>query len=254
VATAVLGRIFGQEAAEQRLADELLSLTNPEVAAAVQALVADAARARTGFAAGAAGVVMSLYGGSRGFFHLQATLNQIWGVRAVRGPGVLEIVRHKLLAFASVALCGSLLLASTGVSIAFHVVARHAAQRLSMGFWMLRVGEELSTYAFVVLLLMVVYKTLPDVRIRWRDVLVGAAVSAVLFVLGKHLVSLYLRHVTVASSFGAASALAALMIYFQYMSQVLLFGAEFTFVFARMQGRPIEPGANAARVMRITVP
>jgi membrane protein len=254
VATAVLGRIFGQEAAEQRLAEELVALTNAEVAAAVQALVADAGRGRSGFAAGAVGVAMSLYGASRGFFHLQATLNQIWGVRTVRGPGVLEIVRHKLLAFASVALCGTLLLASTGVSIGFHVAARQAAQHLSLGFRMLRMGEELSTYGFVVLLLMVVYKTLPDVRIRWRDVLVGAAVSAALFVLGKHLVSFYLRHVTVASSFGAASALAGLMIYFQYMAQVLLFGAEFTFVFARMQGRPIEPGANAARVMRITVP
>jgi membrane protein len=254
VATAVLGLIFGQEAAERKLAEELVALTTPEVARAVQALVADAGRAGTGFAAGAAGVGMSLYGASRGFFHLQATLNQIWGVQAVRGPGVVEIVRRKLLAFASVALCGALLLVSTGASIGFHVAARHAAQRLSLGFRMLRLGEEMSTYGFVVLLLMVVYKTLPDVRIRWRDVLVGAAVSAALFVLGKHLVSFYLRHVSVGSSFGAASALAAVMIYYQYMAQVLLFGAEFTYVFARMQGRPIEPGAYAARVMRITVP
>ena len=250
VATAVLGLIFGQDAAERKLTDELVALTTPEVARAVDALVKDAGRGRTGLAASALGLFMSLYGASRGFLHLQGTLNQIWGVKAIRGPGILEIVRRKLLAFASVALCGALLLVSTAISIALQVAARQAARELSLGWWVARIGEEISTYAFVALLLMVIYKTLPDVYIRWRDALVGSLVSALLFVAGKHIVSYYLRHISVASSFGAASALAALMIYFQYMAQVLLFGAEFTLVYARSNGRSIEPTEEAARVVR----
>lgn len=196
---------------------------------------------------------MSLYGASRGFLHLQGTLNQIWGVKAIRGPGIIEIARRKLFAFASVGLCGALLLASTGLSIVLQAIAKKAARELSFGFWMWRLTEEISTYAFVVLLLMVIYKTLPDVYIRWRDALVGSAVSALLFVIGKHIVALYLRNVSTASSFGAASALAALMIYFQYMAQVLLFGAEFTLVYARANGRSIEPAQDAARVLQTVV-
>lgn len=248
VVTAILGLVFGQELAERKLSDEIVSLTTPEVARAVETLVKDAGKGRTGWAAGALGVLMSLYGVARGFIHLQGTLNQIWEVKAMEGPSLIEIVRHKLAAFTSVALCGLLLLVSTGLSIVLQTLARRAAKELSMGWWALRIGEELSTYSFVVLLLMVIYKTLPDVYIRWRDVLVGSAVAALLFVVGKFIISLYLRHVSVVSSFGAASALAALMIYFQYLAQVLLFGAEFTLVFARAQGRAIVPTSNAAHV------
>jgi membrane protein len=99
----------------------------------------------------------------------------------------------------------------------------------------------------------VVYKTLPDARIRWRDVLVGAFVSAGLFLVGKHAVALYLRHAGVASGFGAASAVVVVLLYVQYIAQVLLFGAEFTYVFARWRGQPIRPGPGAARVVRHTV-
>jgi membrane protein len=253
VATFVVGAVFGQDAAEERLAFELRALMTPEAAQAVQVLVRDAASSRSGWAASGLGVVFSLYGLARGFLHLQATLNQVWGVRAIRGPGLLEIVRRKLLAFASVALCGSLILVSVIANIAMHPFAVAATRELEGPLWIARRAEDLSSFVLVSVLLMVVYKTLPDVRIRWRDVLVGAGVSATLFVIGKHAIAWYLRNVGVSSSFGAASTLVAVLMYVQYIAQVLLFGAEFTFVYARWRGKPIEPGPNAARVVRTTV-
>jgi membrane protein len=180
-------------------------------------------------------------------------MNSVWEVRAIRGPGLLELVRRKLLTFASAGLCGLLLLASVTATIVLHALAERATAHLTVHWVWLRVGEELSTFGFASLLLVIVYKTLPDASIRWRDVWVGAAVSAGLFVLGKHAIAYYLRHVGVSSTFGAAGAVAAVLIYVQAMAQVLLFGAEFTFVFARAQGRPILPKPGAARVVRTTV-
>lgn len=254
VATAVVGWLLGPEAAAEKLDRELRTLLSPEIAAAVRVLVDGADHHRgPGWAAGSLGLLASLYGGARGFLHLQATLNQVWGVRAIRGPGMVEVVRRKLLAFASVALCGLLLLASLVATIVFHALASRASEALQPGWLLARIGEEGSTLGIVTVLLCVVYKTLPDVRIQWRDVVVGAGVSAALFVGGKHGIAYYLRTVGAGSTFGAASALAAMLLYTQYVAQVLLFGAEFTFVFARWRGQPILPGVGAARVVRTTV-
>lgn len=253
VATAAMGIVFGTDRAERRLAVELRSLLTPEVAHTVEALVHDASTSRSGIAAGSFGLLISLYGASRGFLHLQATMNSVWEVRAIRGPGLLELVRRKLLTFASAAVCGLLLLVSLMATIVFHAATERATAHVAVHWVWLRISEELSTFVVVSVLLMIVYKTLPDAAIRWRDTLVGASVSATLFVLGKHAIAYYMRHAGLSSTFGAAGAIAAVLVYVQYMAQVLLFGAQFTFVFARSSGRPIVPKAGAARVVRTTV-
>lgn len=253
VLSAVTARLFGEQAVEERLAVELAPLLTPEVARTAEAVVASAASSRSGVVASTVGVLFSLYGGLRGFLELQATLNAVWGVRAVRGPGILEIVRRKALAFASVVLCGSLLVASIVATMVLHPVASSAASGIAWPYWMARRGEDVSSVLLVALLLTVVFKTLPDVRIRWRAVLVGASVSAVLFVLGKHGIAYYLRHATTTSAFGAAGTLVAVLTYVNYSAQAVLFGAKFTYVWARHRGEPLEPAEGAARVIRTVV-
>lgn len=252
VATAVAGGVLGQEAAERRLAAQLEALTTPEVAQTLQVLVEDAYQS-SGWAAGSLGVLTSLYAGARGFFHLQGTLNHMWGVRAVRDAGLLEMVRRKLLAFASALLCGALLLASVLLGMVLQTWAMAWPLHLPDHWLALRLAQEATTFGLALILLMVVFKTLPDARIRWRDVVVGSAVSAGLFLMGKHAIELYLQRVGATSSFGAAGALVAVMLYTYYVAQVLLFGAEFTYVFARWRGTPILPGPGAARVVRTTL-
>jgi membrane protein len=253
VLSAVTARLFGEQAVEERLAVELAPLLTPEIARTAEALVASAATSRSGVAASTVGVVFSLYGGVRGFLELQATLNAVWGVRAVRGPGLLELVRRKALAFASVVLCGSLLVASIVATMLLHPVASAAARGIAWPYWMARRGEDVSSVLLAGLLLTVVFKTLPDVRIRWRAVLVGATVSAVLFVIGKHGIAYYLRHATTASAFGAAGTLVAVLTYVNWSAQAVLFGAKFTYVWARHRGEPLEPADGAARVIRTVV-
>jgi membrane protein len=249
----VTAQLFGADAVRDRLAPELAPVLTPEVARTIQTVVRSAAESRTGWAASTVGIVFSLYGGVRGFLELQATLNAVWGVRAIRGPGVLEMIRRKGLAFASVLLCGSLLLGSIVATMWLHPVASHATRGIAWPLWAARRGEDVSSFVLASLFLTVVFKTLPDVRIRWRDVLLGAAVSAVLFVIGKHGLAYYLRHGTTASTFGAAGTLVVVLMYVQYSAQAMLFGAKFTSVWARHRGRPIEPAAGAARVVRTVV-
>jgi membrane protein len=251
VATTVTGLLLGGDGAEELLARELGKLLTPEITRTVLGMVAESGQGGSGVVAGAIGLLASLWAASRGFFHLQATLNHLWGVRAVREPGAVAIVQRKLLAFASVALCGLLLLASLVATTALHAVARRAP--FDPDQIVLRIAEELWTFGLASLLLTIVYRTLPDVRIHWGDVVLGAAVSGVLFVLGKHGVAFYLNHVGARSASGAASSVAAVLLYVHYMAQVLLFGAKFTFVFARWRGHPIRPGPGAARVIRTTV-
>ncbi|MEZ4240187.1 MAG: YihY/virulence factor BrkB family protein [Myxococcota bacterium] len=250
VATTVAGFVLGSDGAEAMVASELGKLLTPEITANVVQLV-EASSDSTGVVATAAGLMATLWAASRGFFHLQATLNAMWGVRSVREPGVVALVERKLLAFASVALCGILLLASLIATTALYVAARRAP--FSFDAIVLRLLEEVWTFGLVTLLLMIVYRTLPDVRIHWGDVVLGSAVSAMLFVFGKHAVAVYLHHVGTHSASGAAGSVAAVLLYVQYMAQVLLFGAKFTSVFARWRGHPIRPGPGAARVVRTTV-
>ena len=249
MASAVLGAVLGEQAAEKELAVQLEFLMTPELAATVQGLVHNAGRGSE-WAAGTVGLLTLLYGGARGMFHLQATLNLIWGVRANRQGTVLVVVWRHLLAFGSVLLCGLLLLASVVGTVVLHSFAERAAERLPQSWALLRASQELGTFLLVLLLISVIFKTLSDARVRWRDVLLGAAASAALFLIGKQGMAIYLREVGAGSTFGAAGAVIAVLMYAYYSAQVVLFGAEVTFVVARHLGDPIEPGPNAVRVSR----
>jgi membrane protein len=233
------------------LRQDLDAFLTPEVADAVAVLAESRQVHGGGFWATWLGLIPAAYAALQGVARLQSTLNMVWGVRAVRGPGLAALVRRKLLAFASIALCGALLLASVGLGLAVQWLTGLATGSFAhRWWWSAPMFQELSTFSLSALLLVIVYKTLPDARIRWRDVLVGALFSAALFLGGKHVVGWYLHQVGVATSWGAASAVVAVLLYAQYVAQVVLFGAEFTFVFARWSGQPIRPGPGAARVVR----
>jgi membrane protein len=252
LATAVAGSVFGPEAAQRRLADQLEGLLTPEIGQALQVLVNDA-YTKSGVAAGSIGALASVYAGGRGFFHLQATLNHMWGVRVVRQSGVGPTVQRHVVAFASVVLCGLLLLASVVGTMVLATIAENAPFRLPRHWALLRLTQEVTTFLLTWILLMVVYKTLPDARVRWRDMALGAAVTALLFLVGKQGIALYLREIGAASTFGAAGTLVAVLLFSYYSAQVLLFGAELTYQVARFRGVPVQPRAGAVRVVRTTL-
>jgi len=250
----VLARVlFGEEDGAQWLHAQLSVLTTPDVASTVANLVAGAAHPEAGLKTTLLGLVAMFYAGARGFLHLQTTLNNLWGVRQVRGPGIAEIFLKKGWAFASILLCGTLMLASLLGSIFVQLSAHHLAEGLPAGLaWVGRVNE-LGTFALSAVLLAVVFRTLPDVKIGWREVAFGALFTATLFAFGKHVIAWYLQHAVHSQGFGSAGSVVAVLLYVYYSAQVLLVGAEFTWVFAETLGTPIVPSARAARVIRTTV-
>jgi membrane protein len=250
VATAVAGAVFGPESASERLNAQLRVLLTPEVAEALSGLVQNAYEG-SGFAAGTLGALTSLYAGGRGFFHLQATLNHMWGVRVVRQQGLGPTIQRHFVAFASVMLCGILLLASIVGTMIVGMMADLAP--LPRNWVMLRATQEITTFLLVWILLAVIYKTLPDAWIRWQDVAIGAAVTGVLFLIGKEAVALYVHEIGLRSSFGAAGALVIILVFSYYAAQVLLFGAELTYQIARHRGVPVKPRQGASRVVRTPV-
>lgn len=244
----ILGALFGEQTAQDELAAQLTALTTAEVADTVLSLVELSGEGHRDCWASSIGALTLLFGAFRGLLHLQATLNLIWGVRANRQGAVLEVVRRHLLALGSSLLTGVLLLVSITVTMVLRSIASQATGSLPRHWVLLRVSEDLGTGLLAMTFIAIVFKTLSDAKLQWRDVLVGAAVSAGLFVLGKHGMAWYLRLIAEASAFGAAGAVVGVLVYAYYMAQIVLFGAEFTFVLARYLGDPIEPGPNAVRV------
>ena len=254
VATAVAGAVLGPQAAEEQLAMHLEALTTREVAETLAQLVENAdpqSTSSSGVLAGVIGVITMLVGTANGMVHLQGALNTIWGVQPDQQGTVWDVAMRHLLALGSVLLCGLLLLSSIAGTMVLRSLALRATDDLSVNWVLLRASQEVGGFVIAMLLISVVFKTLADALPTWRDVLIGAAVSSALFLVGKHAIAWYLRDVVTTSIFGAAGAVIAVLIYAYYIAQVVLFGAEFTFVHARHVGQPIPPAANAVRVRRL---
>jgi Predicted membrane protein len=179
------------------------------------------------------------------FIELQDALNTIWGVREKPGQGILGFIRNRLLSFAMVVGIGFLLLVSLVVSAGLSAFGKYMSA-LVPGLdvlWM--VTNAAVSFAVITLLFAMVFKFLPDVKIRWRDVWVGAAVTAALFTVGKFALGFYIGRSTAVSAYGAAGSIVLILLWVYYSAQILFFGAEITEVYANRHGRKLEPTSNA---------
>ena len=196
------------------------------------------------------GIALALFGASGVFGQLQDALNTIWGVKAKPGLGIWVFLRTRFLSFAMVAGICFLLLVSL-VMEALLKAFRHYIQVAMPGGLTIAVGIYLIfDFAVITTLFAMIFKILPDVKTRWKDMWVGAIITAVFFVIGKWALGLYLGSGTAASAYGAASSLVTLLLWVYYSSQILLFGAEFTQVYANEFGAPLEPDKHAVRIER----
>jgi membrane protein len=216
-------------------------------------MLANAGRHGSGALATVIGVATILFGATGVVGQLQTSLNKIWEVEPRPGRGVLGIVRDRLFSFAMVLAIGFLLLVSLAISAALAAVDSYAASLLPGSEALLQVVNFVVALGIVTGLFALMYRYLPDVRIAWRDVWIGAAVTALLFTIGKFLIGLYLGNSTVGSTYGAAASLVILLLWVYYSSQILFLGAEFTEVYARRHGSRIEPDEDAVRVKEVKV-
>ncbi len=249
VLLAVFGLIFGgTDQAKQKITEQLQYFIDPSGIKVIQDIAANAAKPQAGIVATAIGVALALFGASGVFGQLQDALNTIWGVKPKPGGGLMGFIRTRFLSFAMVGGVCFLLLVSLTVETLLRGFAGYLKNVMPGGHIVALALFVLLDLAIIVLLFAMIFRYLPDAKIAWRDVWVGATLTAVLFALGKFVLGLYLGSGAAGSAYGAASSLITLLLWIYYAAQILLFGAEFTQVYANTYGTRVEPMEHAVKV------
>jgi membrane protein len=199
---------------------------------------------------GIIGLTLSLFGVTGVFSQLQYSLNIIWGIKAKPGSGIWGFVRSRFLSFALLAGIAFLLLVSLVIEALIKAFSFYLQTFLPGALTVIIPIYLIIDFLVVVAVFALIFKVLPDVTTRWRDVWIGAVMTAILFLIGKWALGIYLGSSTAASVYGAASSLITLLLWVYYSSQILLFGAEFTQVYANRVGASVEPDKYAVRIER----
>jgi len=236
LSVAIAGLVFGPQAAEGRIVAELQSLIGYQGGLVIQDLLIHTRHLSSGVAALAIGILLLVFGASSVFLELRDSLNLVWGYQTTAGPGVLGIIKSRFVSFAMVVGIGFLLLVSLLFSAAIAAAGKYFGGMLPISEVVLHTANALISFVAVTVFFALLYKVIPDVRIEWRDVWIGAAVTSLLFSLGKLLIGLYIGKAGVGSAYGAAGSLVAFLIWVYYSAQIFFLGAEFTHEFSERHG------------------
>ncbi len=245
ISVSVAGWFLGPEAAKGRVAGELAAVVGGDAAQGIQAVVASAEEPKKGVLGAIVGAVTLFIGASGVFGQLQTSLNTIWEVKPRADRGWLGKVKDRFFSFTMVLGVAFLLLISLVLSSVLSSLGGVMSDALPGGALLWQVLNFVLSLGVVTLLFALIFKVIPDAKVQWRDVWLGAAVTAVLFTIGKQLLGLYLGKAAVGSSYGAAGSIVALVVWVYYAAQILFVGAEFTQVQAKSRGAGVEPSANA---------
>lgn len=242
IAVAIAGMVFGPEAARGELEHHLTGYFGESVAKTIQSLLSAAQTSDTGGAftfiiwAGAL-----VFGASSVFAQLKLALNRVWNVETVPHSGIKGVMINRLMAVAMVALVAVLLLGSVVINAALSRIESYATQIITFSPLQLQYAEIAATFFLLSILFAAIFRFLPDVRIGWRNVILGAVVTSILFAVGKVGLGLYIAHWAVSSGYGAASSVLVLLVWIYYSAMIFLFGAEFTYVYSRAHHLRAEP-------------
>jgi len=246
IAIAVAGLVFGQEASQNQVIGIIEDLVGVQGARAIQEIIESAGqRPDAGFFATAVGMILLLLGAGGVVGQLQDSLNTIWRVVPKASRGMMGFLQDRLVSYSMVLSVGFLLLVSLVISAVLTAVSGIVGSFLSIDAATAHGLDFVVSFAFIMLLFAVIYKFVPNVRIAWRDVWIGAATTSLLFSVGKFLIGFYLGHSTVASIYGAAGSLVTLLLWVYYSSLMFLFGAELTQVYATRYGSKVTSAENA---------
>lgn len=246
----IAGAIFGAAAVQGQLFSTLENVLGPETAAFVASLVENAAQAAAGRIITIVGVALLLYGASNVFYQLKMALNVIWRIIPEPQNGVLNYLKTRSIALFMVVTLGFLFLLAFAMMFVLTTLNEYVVA------WLPAVGQLSIFYQFMVIfplmivLLALLFKILPDAHLAWRDVWLGAAVTAVLLLVGIQVLSFVMARFFTGSIYGAAGSLVILLYFVYYCAQMLFFGAEFTYVYANKYGSSVRPFAHATIFVR----
>jgi membrane protein len=247
VATAMAGMVFGDDAVRGEIVGQLDQLIGREGARAVQNLLEGASQRQSGIVATIIGSAAFLVAATSAFLELQASLNTIWRVKPKPGVQLRALMFDRLRSFGLVVAIGFLLMVSLAVTAGLAALGGWLSGHSPGLPFVWNVVTALVSLVVTTALFALLYRVLPDVRLRWRDVSMGAFVTAVLFTVGQQVIGLYLGQSSVASSYGAAGSVMILLLWVYYSCQILLIGAEFTRAYALRHGRRPAPESFAEK-------
>ena len=248
IIVAIVGMVFGEAAASGRISAAISELVGHQAAAAVEGAVRRSRVVEAGLVPTILGISALIFGATTVFVQVQSSLNNFWGVRAKPSrSGILKFLISRLLSLSMVLIVGFLMLTSFVVSVAITGILEYARDWIPISGLAVRTIDLLVSLGVTTILFGMLFKVLPDVEIRWADVWRGAFITALLFEIGKYLISKYLTHVAPASTFGAAGSLVLVLLWVYYSSLILFFGACFTISTILLRGDEIIPNKTAVR-------
>lgn len=236
IVISIAGLVFGQEAAQGRVVGELQGLVGPEAAQSIESIIENARRPATSVTTALAGIIALLAGAAGVFGQLQDALNIIWEAPPSPERTIPKLIQDRFLSFTMLLGTGFLLLVSLVASAALAALNDSLARLIAIPTPVLQVVNIIVSFGVVTLMFAMIFKVLPDVKIAWADVWIGAAATALLFTIGKFLIGLYLGKSSTASTYGAAGSLVTVLLWVYYSAQILFLGAEFTQVYAKRYG------------------
>lgn len=247
LAAGLAALVFGHANVQHEINQQLQSFVGPKATHMLQSMMSAQMKGGS-LKAVILGAVALVFGATYVFLQLQQTLNTVWGVQAKPGHGLWLFIRDRILSLSMILAIGFLLLVSMALGTFVNAFSHFLGGAMSLPDWLAPAFEALFSFVVITLLFALIFKFLPDVRIRWRDVWIGAIGTSALFSLGKYLLGFYLGHETEVSAYGAGSAFIVILLYVYYASVILYFGAEFTQVFTRYKGAHIEPSRYAVAI------
>ncbi len=250
IVIAIAGLVFGQDAARGEIVAQIQGLIGRDGAIAVQGLLKSTSEPAQGFVAIVLSTIMLIVGATTVFAELQSDLDRIWRVPVpARKMGILVLLHTRLLSFGLVLGLGFLLLVSLVIGAAIAAVGKWWDGYFAGWEAVFQAIDFCISFAISTALFAMIYKLMPRARIAWQDVWIGAAVTALLFEIGKLLIGLYLGKTNVASGFGAAGSLVVLLVWVYFAAQIFLLGAEFTWAYAHERGSQAEQSAHGGAVV-----
>jgi len=247
----ICGVFFGVEAVTGQFFGQINGLVGNDAARQIQEMIKNVELSNSNVFATIVGVVTLIIGASGVFAEIQSSINFIWGLKPKPKKGLVKFVVNRLMSFSMIAVVGFLLL----VSLTVNTVMDALNSRLMLYFpdatiYLFYVLNTIVLFASTTMLFSIIFRTLPDGEIAWKDTLIGAGVTSILFMIGKFLIGLYLGNSSVASAYGAAGSVIIILIWVYYSAIILYFGAEFTKVYAISYGKKIVPNDYAVEIKK----
>jgi membrane protein len=240
---------YGREAIEGEISEQIQDLVGTQAAAQIEELLRNAQLSQQSGLAAVIGIGTLVIGATGIFAEIQDSINSIWGVKPKPKQGWLKYIVNRLLSFSMIVSIGFLLLVSLVINAAIDLFSRELEEWLdSVTIYVFYVVNLALVASVITVLFALIYRVLPDGRLRWKDAFVGAAFTALLFMIGKFVIGAYLSQPSVSSTYGAAGSVIILLLWVYYSAAILFFGAEFTKAYANKLGKGITPKDHAVLV------